>query len=163
MPDASIVAALGEDPLLRRCDELLGGVRTVLGRAAEAVPHTLNAIGGDDEPPLQAALEWLAVQRLELGARAFSDLLARHLDRRQAWLLHLPDARRSRKAQRAKRTQDNAVTWLPGNVRPWRGTTRGAIPSNREPERCRMMMKSLRFLLAAFLFPLMAAAPASAQ
>ena len=80
----TIVAALGEDPLLRRCDELLGGVRTVLGRAAEAVPHTVNAIGGDDQPPLQAAVEWLAVQRLELGAQAFSALLARHLDPRQA-------------------------------------------------------------------------------
>ncbi|MET7951437.1 tetratricopeptide repeat protein [Micromonospora sp. NPDC005324] len=80
----TIVAALGEDRLLRRCDELLGGVRTVLGRAAEAVPHTVSAIGGDDQPPRQSALEWLAVQRLELGAQAFSALLARHLDRRQA-------------------------------------------------------------------------------
>ncbi|WP_444951209.1 tetratricopeptide repeat protein [Micromonospora ureilytica] len=80
----TIVAALGEDPLLRRCDELLGCVRTVLGRAAEAVPHTLNAIGGEDEPPHQSALEWLAVQRLELGLPAFSDLLARHLDPRRA-------------------------------------------------------------------------------
>ncbi|MEV4121558.1 tetratricopeptide repeat protein [Micromonospora sp. NPDC049645] len=79
-----IVAALGEDRLLRRCDELLGGVRTILGRAAEAVPHTLNAIGGADEPPHQPALDWLTMQRLELGASPFSDLLARHLDPDQA-------------------------------------------------------------------------------
>ncbi|MEU8423527.1 tetratricopeptide repeat protein [Micromonospora sp. NPDC048835] len=80
----TIVAALGEAPLLRRCDELLGGVRTVLGRAAEAVPHTLGAIDGDDRPPHQPALEWLAVQRLELGRPAFTDLVARHLDPRRA-------------------------------------------------------------------------------
>ncbi|MEU1589740.1 tetratricopeptide repeat protein [Micromonospora sp. NPDC005710] len=80
----TIVAALGEERLLRRCDELLGTVRTVLGRAAEAVPHTVSAIGDDDQPPDQSALEWLAVQRLELGASAFAELLAQHLDRRQA-------------------------------------------------------------------------------
>ncbi|MFI6236843.1 tetratricopeptide repeat protein [Micromonospora sp. NPDC050784] len=79
----TIVAALGEARLLRRCDELVGGVRTVLGRVAEAVPHTLGALGGDDVPPHQSALEWLAVQRLELGA-AFADVLARHLDPEQA-------------------------------------------------------------------------------
>ncbi|WP_433554000.1 tetratricopeptide repeat protein [Micromonospora zamorensis] len=79
-----IVAALGEDPLLRRCDELLGHVRTVLGRAVEAVPHTLSVMGGNDGPPHPSALEWLAVQRLELGAPAFADLLARHLGPAQA-------------------------------------------------------------------------------
>src|SRR5690606_41003631 len=82
------------------------------------------------------------------------------MDRREA-RLRLPDARRSREAQRAIWTQSDAATPFPGNAQGRPRVRRDT--SNREPERCCMEVRSLRFLLAAASFLLLAAAPASAQ
>ncbi|MFI2213465.1 tetratricopeptide repeat protein [Streptomyces sp. NPDC020141] len=76
-----LFAALGEKERLAACGRRLGVVRTLLGRVAEAVPYTLEAwLDLQRLPRATEDLEWLAVQRLELGAPVFDGIVRQHAD-----------------------------------------------------------------------------------
>ncbi|MDT9687353.1 tetratricopeptide repeat protein [Streptomyces sp. P9(2023)] len=78
---AAVFAALGERAHLAACDRQLGAVRTVLGRAEDAVPCILEAwLEGRRDPGGHKDLDWLAVLRWELGADAFDRIVRRHVD-----------------------------------------------------------------------------------
>ncbi|MDN3296083.1 tetratricopeptide repeat protein [Streptomyces ficellus] len=77
----AVFAALGEQSHLASCNRQLGAVRTVLGRVEEAVPCTLEAwLDGRRNRGGHRDDEWLAVQRLELGAHAFARVVREHAD-----------------------------------------------------------------------------------
>ncbi|WP_406055200.1 tetratricopeptide repeat protein [Streptomyces sp. NBC_01077] len=76
----AVFAALGESERLAACNRQLGAIRTVLGRVEEAVPCTLGAWLDDQQHPGgHEDLDWLAVQRMELGAGTFDRIVRRHL------------------------------------------------------------------------------------
>ncbi|WP_426368405.1 tetratricopeptide repeat protein [Streptomyces sp. E-08] len=78
---SAVFAALGERENLAVCNRSLGAVRTVLGRVEDAVPCTVDAwCGGHPGEGGQEDLDWLVVQRLELGAEAFDRIVRRHVD-----------------------------------------------------------------------------------
>ncbi|WP_327114298.1 tetratricopeptide repeat protein [Nocardia sp. NBC_01730] len=77
----AIFSAVGEQVFLAMCSRGLGAVRTVLGRVADAVPCTVAAwFYESDHHVNQRNIEWLAIQRMELGAHAFSDVLLEFCD-----------------------------------------------------------------------------------
>ncbi|MEE1820321.1 tetratricopeptide repeat protein [Streptomyces sp. SP18ES09] len=78
---AAVHAALGEREDLAACNRSIGAVRTVLGRVEDAVPRTVDAwCEGPGDRGGQEDLDWLVVQRLELGAETFDRIVRRHVD-----------------------------------------------------------------------------------
>ncbi|AJF69325.1 tetratricopeptide repeat protein [Streptomyces vietnamensis] len=78
---SAVFAALGEQENLAACNRQLGAVRTVLGRVEDAVPCTIDAwLEGQGNRGGHEDLDWLAVQRMELGADAFDRIVRGHLD-----------------------------------------------------------------------------------
>ncbi|MEU2236698.1 tetratricopeptide repeat protein [Streptomyces vietnamensis] len=78
---SAVFAALGERGNLAACNRQLGAVRTVLGRVEDAVPRTIDAwLEGQWDRGGNEDLDWLVVQRLELGADTFDRIVRRHLD-----------------------------------------------------------------------------------
>ncbi|MFE5968966.1 tetratricopeptide repeat protein [Streptomyces sp. NPDC056463] len=78
---SAVYAALGEQGHLAACNRRLGPVRTVMGRAEDAVPCTLQAwLEGRRDRAGHQDLDWLGVQRMELGAGTFDRTLRMHLD-----------------------------------------------------------------------------------
>ncbi|MFF9011636.1 tetratricopeptide repeat protein [Streptomyces sp. NPDC014870] len=82
---SAVFEALGERGHLAACNRKLGPVRTVRGRAEEAVPCTLQAWLEDQRDPSgRRDLDWLAVQCMELGTGTFDRTVRRHADARTA-------------------------------------------------------------------------------
>ncbi|MEU8976016.1 tetratricopeptide repeat protein [Streptomyces monashensis] len=77
----AMYSALGEQRFLASANRQLGAVRTVLGRAADGIPCTVDAWLHWMEHPFRDRMDidWLAIQYLELGEEDFSAALVSHL------------------------------------------------------------------------------------